>query len=902
MTATTCILKFLFREEWKVQSSAFSTTPVLSAEEFMTANDLVTYATTESSCLVLVAIKDKSDVLQLANFIKLSKTVAKDIQIKTLVVNFSGGHQFDPSITKLGVKEIIESHITAKALRFKIDLILKSMVMNSQKEIQNAIKKTEDKKGDVKKAPGSQIEWLPALDCENDIWLIKNETTDCKKILGRWMIRLVGPGPYAGQWTEVSNKNKTWSFDLRPENKDVFLPEEGSWYFSGDQKPDFVWKDNIWLIMGSDFDLYHLDKDQTKETRLELKNRVLSVTKNSPFALAKEEFITESFDKELVVKNENKEDVSETLENNNVIQTHLEGKTETEFLEQNNLSGKNKTLADSFEELRGKIQNREEDLLSDDLCLENQSEQNDDLSGQSETSRISTHTKNKKEKAEERADSEDLKGKNKKEDPIETYLSSERSLTKKQKEETEKVDYEGFLEKKNKDLQGKNETEKLSKYYGNESDNEEDSLKDHPLHGENETETIETYLTSKKALNKKDKKEGSENEKFLEENLRDLEEKSSTDKISKYYGDESGFEKKPLVEDLQGESATDSLSTYYNSSRSQNNNEESGMQNKEEVILSDDNKSLDDLWAELKKETLGEGTLKTLEERSQIDKKLSEYELEKQDTKKEKQIELDEPLMDVSEKKMATENDPYIDIENDKQRLIISEDQHKDKEIGERATKDIGDQSVEPTDDPMSETLKELAALAKSVEEKHKSPQIEGESYSEVLKKKMAPAKKTSVDEDIIKFEDFSVSASENETSESKNISLNNGDHQDTKVQEDDDYHLLERACRDGSFLATLTQNDLVFDCLFDDCFDDVMILYNDHIKVSLNEKIQVELTSSYLHVNESMRAEGVVSRIDDGFISIQVDETKQNTLMAFMKVFELRQQNINLFMKYAKG
>jgi len=904
MTATTCILKFLFREEWKVQSSAFSTSPALIAEEFMTANDLATYATTESSCLVLVAIKDKNDVLQLANFIKLSKTVAKDTQIKTLVVNFSGGHQFDPSITKLGVKEIIESHITAKALRFKIDLILKSMVMNSQKEIQNAIKKTDDKKGDVKKPPGSQVEWLPALDCENDIWLIKNETADCKKILGRWMIRLVGPGPYAGQWTEVSNKNKIWSFDLKPENKDVFLPEEGSWYFSGEQKPDFVWKDNIWLITGSDFELYHLDQNKIKKTRLQLKGTVLSITKNSPYSLAKELYVTESFDKELVVKKEKKDETIETLENDNVIQTHLEGKSETEILDQNNLSGKNQAPADSFDPLRGNIQEKEEDLLSDDLSLENKNSQNEDLSGTNETSKILTHYNNPKKEEEQMTGFDDLQGRIKKEESIETYLSSKKSFTKKGTEDSDKKDPIGFIEKDDKDLQGKSETDKLTKYYGYETESSEKSSSDDPLDGDGETDSSDTSLASEKLLTKKDQKEKKDQEGFQEESWDDLDGKSGVDKISKYYGHESGFENTPLAEDLRGKSDTDSISTYYNSSHPQKDKTKpSEIQNREEVISSDDeDKSIEDLWADLKKETLGDASSETLEEPTKIDKKLTEYEPKRSDSKNDKQAQYDDPLLPVSEKKPISDTEIHIDPEDDKQRLNSSEDYNTDKEIEEKTNKDLDAQFIDLTHDSMSETLKDLAALARSIDEENKFPEKKVESYSEAFKKKLASAKKTSVDEDIMKFEDFNVRVSENEASELKKRSLVKGDHQDTKDKENDDYHLLERACRDGLFLATLTQNDLVFDCFFDDCFDDVMILYNDHIKVSLNEKIQVELTSSYLHVNESMRAEGVVSRIDDGFISIQVDETKQNTLKAFMKVFELRQQNINLFMKYAKG
>lgn len=353
------VIKFLFTTEFKVLNEAMGNAH--EVEEFSSANDLVTYVSTIPVGLIIVSLQSKNDLVQLATFIKSYKKISKESVLKVVVINFSGEREFEKAIAKLGILDLIEPAINSKALKFKLDFWMKSLSAqvrkNSNSTDQKNVKSLDTKTQEKKEAEVNAPNWLDPLDLEQDIWLIKNES-DCKKILSKWLIKLIGPAPFVGQWTEV--QNKLWRFEIKEEEKELYVPGDGHWFFQGDTKPDFVWKENSWLIAGDRFDLF-FKSGNTISSRLKCKDRVLSVCKNSLYAKTKEQIIIESFNKEMVFKKE-----AEALKD-------LEGKGKSDSLS-GPLSGKNKTSHLQQGPLSGEVDSSDQLLATDPLAQKTNTE------------------------------------------------------------------------------------------------------------------------------------------------------------------------------------------------------------------------------------------------------------------------------------------------------------------------------------------------------------------------------------------------------------------------------------------------------------------------------------------------------------------------------------------------
>lgn len=293
------ILKFLFVQNWKPLDDSGVLT---ENEQFANTPEILTYIQSEEKpSLILCSLGSKKDLLQIATLLKITKKMSKDSGIKLAVVNFSGSKQFEIALQKLGLLDIVEPTINAKGLKFKLNLWVKNLTASVNKSAfqMKTLKNGESQKTSEKKVVESNSTFLPAMTTPDDMWIHLKEF-ECKKILGRWLVRLMGPSPYVAQWVEVENKPGVWKFEFREGQRQDFLSGAGNWFFKGEQKPDFNWKENIWYFTGANIDLFYFD--DVVLPRLQLKDRQLAICENSEAAVRKEKVIRDSFDKDLVFK------------------------------------------------------------------------------------------------------------------------------------------------------------------------------------------------------------------------------------------------------------------------------------------------------------------------------------------------------------------------------------------------------------------------------------------------------------------------------------------------------------------------------------------------------------------------------------------------------------------------
>ncbi|MFP5385323.1 MAG: hypothetical protein ACLGHN_04550 [Bacteriovoracia bacterium] len=839
------VIKFLFKEDHKVLGEALNIQPGFEVEEFADSNELSSYLSTVPAGLVVTSLKDRSDLIQIATFMKIGKKIAKDTAIKVVVFNFSKDRNFEKAIAKLGILDLVEPGINTKALKFKMDFWMKSL--NAQMKSTAAsnpqkVKSIDQNSNQEKKSGESQgLTWAEPLELEDDIWLLKHEN-DCKKVLSKWLVRLMGPSPYVGTWAEV--KPGLWRFDIKESEKEMFVSSGGAWFFAGDQKPDFVWKENIWLISGDSFDLY-FKNGNTIHSRLSCKNRSVTISKNSMFARTKEQIIVESFDKELVFKREVEK--LKGMEGENSIETidsgNLEGKNQTDEINGDPLKGKTKTGADKSGNLSGKTKGGE--------AIEHEN-----LEQKTSTGKEKTHWANKNKYEEEEG-----KG------PLSVDVDKHKegsNLEREMKDNEHKKYYKNHNEAEKYEagelggnLNGKSSTEEVQKHYDNKKKGQPPAEKEEDdLSGKSETDKLKSHY------GQKEKTEGSGKEK----EARDLDGKSSTDKLSSHYGrgekDEASGDprerEKKQKEELTAKERPDKESTEKKSGGDQ----EDERKKKEEREAKESSPR--------DKQEKGQGTLKEREKQEQEEKIAKER---SERNKEEKEL----SERELKNKKEAQEQGEFERSGREKDDSKARKNEAQEEEEGPTKTgvkkgweaeHDFGFKGDGATD---------------KINGHYKSSRPEQEKKSR--------DKDDDGEEDRPKAEVVAI----NKAREEKNL------------QKNEEEKKLDALIQDARVISIMNHKGKRTQCGLDDFFDETIVFHTNEGEIEVSAEVNLDMKFKFLEKDTQLKIDGNVVMVEgDGegshFITIQL--TKENALAfdSFMKLFELRQKNVTEFLKRAKG
>ncbi|MGK0367883.1 MAG: hypothetical protein ACI9QD_001023, partial [Thermoproteota archaeon] len=282
----------------------FMFTFVESVEEAVKAIMQTSYA------LFLVEVQDKASLSIILPTIKKCKKVFRQEHIKFGVFNHLTNPNIENKLKKLGAGDFFDININAKSFTFKLDFWFKRLTPKKENEDSGidmgGTLGFVGANGRPAKSPGrrkNQIVDHPALDNENDIWILEN-ADDCKNVLRRWLIKIVGPSPYVGKWVQFPSENNQrltfWKFIIESKSSEMLIgSEHGLWCFDG-LKPDFDWKENKWIFSGGKPSLFFEDDGQD-HFRFKFDNGSLILCANSLYAETKKDAITATFEKDIEV-------------------------------------------------------------------------------------------------------------------------------------------------------------------------------------------------------------------------------------------------------------------------------------------------------------------------------------------------------------------------------------------------------------------------------------------------------------------------------------------------------------------------------------------------------------------------------------------------------------------------
>ncbi len=313
------LLKFLFKKEFEALSGAIVDIEKferVEVEEAITSKEAATIvASFSGGGLIFASLKCRSDLIEIASFLKKESRVLSNTNFKLVVIDFVKNKEFSKLLSKLHVREIVDSDIEIKTLKIKLALWLSPFLKKEKKE-QSFQKLTEENVSEKDKNEVDQhikINWLSPIETDDDIWIIKNGI-DIKLMLSCWTIHVVGPSPAVARWKK--EREGKWKFELNGEKDEGYFSQEGNWFYEGDLVPEFRWSENRWIFKGEKCDLYFSNNSYRLTRFKSINEKKMDVSKNSMSALSKEKIISNSFKSEFVVQSEsqNEHDISEKVE------------------------------------------------------------------------------------------------------------------------------------------------------------------------------------------------------------------------------------------------------------------------------------------------------------------------------------------------------------------------------------------------------------------------------------------------------------------------------------------------------------------------------------------------------------------------------------------------------------
>lgn len=208
------------------------------ADSFEKVREAISHST---RVVLLANCLTQEDVADLYDALPTFKTRATDGTLRILVLNSARHPKLPELLRSRCMVEVLELPLTLKNIQYKI----KNSVISVH---QNYLKKSQEKDS---KPIGSEVLWQPSVEFDFDFWWIASEK-QIRRIVGVWLVDLVGPGPSAGSWEEVPRSTrgaeKGWMWRPRWLADEAFQTAMGHWIFFGNQ-PEFSNEKGAWSFV-----------------------------------------------------------------------------------------------------------------------------------------------------------------------------------------------------------------------------------------------------------------------------------------------------------------------------------------------------------------------------------------------------------------------------------------------------------------------------------------------------------------------------------------------------------------------------------------------------------------------------------------------------------------------------
>lgn len=321
--------------------------------------------------IILFKVETKPDLQAAVTLLKSQKKLLKKGLLKAACLSFVKSKKVEKILAKYGCQEVLNPrNITSKTFSFKINFWSKNIRAQLIQEEKDAAFQQRANNSSAKEATGpngrkEDFKHIEALTLPSDIWISKLKI-DHKKILKRYLSRLLGPSPHMGKWMELEpqpgDRLPTWKFVLKDPDGQLIM-EDGAWYFSG-SRPEFDWKINRWSFSSERPHLYFYTKEGKVFSRIKYENGQVLIPENSSYAMTKEQYILQTCESSFAFdKDKESGETNDSLEGGSADEVggHYEGESSTDHLD-DKLEGKSSTDQLEGDKKEGKNNYQEDDL------------------------------------------------------------------------------------------------------------------------------------------------------------------------------------------------------------------------------------------------------------------------------------------------------------------------------------------------------------------------------------------------------------------------------------------------------------------------------------------------------------------------------------------------------------
>lgn len=209
--------------------------------------------------IVLTHAKDEVTANRIIALMRAIKSNVKNGTVRVVMTTASRDANAVHYFEKQGVSDVMIEPVGLKSFEHKFRRHQKLLAtrVNTKKSEEAAAQAAEAKGASEEKAkaaqkPSVKVQFGDPMKIKSEFWITKNG--GARKIMGRWMIKLTGPAPNTGRWTDTESStgdghsgDRVWKWTPTDPTKDKFHKEEGYWIFQG-HKPEF--SIDIWSFVG----------------------------------------------------------------------------------------------------------------------------------------------------------------------------------------------------------------------------------------------------------------------------------------------------------------------------------------------------------------------------------------------------------------------------------------------------------------------------------------------------------------------------------------------------------------------------------------------------------------------------------------------------------------------------
>lgn len=210
--------------------------------------------------VILANCLTKEDITDLYNVLPTFAERISDGTVRVVVLNSIRHPKLPELLRTRGTVEVVDLPTTQKNLQYKLKNSLISVHQSYLKKDQAKDAATPIEVGteniktslrSPERNADTDVLWQASIGFDFDFWWIAS-AKHLRRVVGVWLIDLIGPGPSAGTWEEVPGFDrggeKAWMWRTRWLADEAFQTTDGHWFFFGKQ-PEFSWQKGMWTFV-----------------------------------------------------------------------------------------------------------------------------------------------------------------------------------------------------------------------------------------------------------------------------------------------------------------------------------------------------------------------------------------------------------------------------------------------------------------------------------------------------------------------------------------------------------------------------------------------------------------------------------------------------------------------------